>query len=186
MHTLTPIHPQARSEKLIAQPVGKEVVIYDERSLKIHRLNTVSAAIWRACNGHRSAAEVLTVARREVGTALTIGDVERALDRLFKTALVEEVPTKRRRAVPPSRRTGRQRRQTGAYAPVVTTIVAPTPIMAASGGKCGEPCISGVECAGATDGCIYCSTEVAQARPGPDGKINPVAIVGQCIDTPPV
>lgn len=175
-------HPEARTAELIAQPVEDELVIYDERSLQIHRLNAVSAAVWRACDGSRSVAGVLAAARREVGAALTRGEVERALDRLFRTGLFEDAPLKRRRAAPPSRRTGRQRRQAGSFAPLVTTIVAPTPIMSASGAACGSPCFTSSECASATDGCTTCSNELASARPGPDGRLRPMAIQPFCVN----
>lgn len=54
--------PLARTEDLILTQAKGETLVYDARTHHIHHLNSVSVAIWNACDGRRS-----------------IGDIERQL-----------------------------------------------------------------------------------------------------------
>lgn len=50
--------PAARTEELLTQPVGDEVVVYDERTHMVHRLNATAAMVFRLCDGRRTPAEL--------------------------------------------------------------------------------------------------------------------------------
>jgi len=43
--------PLARSADLIVDSVGDELLVYDSVSHRAHSLNSVGAAVWRACDG---------------------------------------------------------------------------------------------------------------------------------------
>ena len=51
--------PRAALTLLIREEVDGELVIYDQRTDRMTRLNHSAAAVWRACDGHRSPAELL-------------------------------------------------------------------------------------------------------------------------------
>lgn len=154
-----PALPQARSAKLCVQPVADELLIYDQRSLHIRRLNRTAALIWRHCNGRRSITDLTALARTELNAPqLTAAVVQRAVDRLDKTGLLVDAPAHTRQAPPRFRRASRSLPRAGAYVPVVASFLAPTPLMAASlTVGCGTPCQSHPDvCQTAFDGCTYC------------------------------
>jgi len=165
--TMNAIPPQARSAKLLIQTVGDELVIYDRRSLHFRRLNRTAAVIWRHCDGRRSVADLVALARAELDAPkLPARVVEQALAKLEKTDLLREVLARSRRAAPPSRRSARGRCLLSAHVPVVASILAPTPLMTASGEVgAGSPCETDSDCEAATDGAVVC---VAGACTQPD------------------
>jgi coenzyme PQQ synthesis protein D (PqqD) len=150
--------PQARSAQLLVQTMGDELVIYDRQSLRIRRLNRTAALVWEHCNGRRSVAELVTLARTKLAApTLAQASVERALDRLADSGLLRDATTRSPRIAPPSRRTGSRRKVALAHAPVVASMLAPTPLMSVSLSLCGQGCTTSANCAGATDGCTTCS-----------------------------
>ena len=50
--------PESRKEQLLAQPVGKELVVYDKQTHTAHRLNQTAALVWRLADGRRTTAEL--------------------------------------------------------------------------------------------------------------------------------
>jgi len=46
--------PQARSEDLVIQDIGDEVLVYDLTRHKAHCLNRTAALVWRKCDGTRT------------------------------------------------------------------------------------------------------------------------------------
>jgi hypothetical protein len=43
---------------LLAQDVGDELVVFDERRYVAHRLNRTAAAVWRLADGQRTIADL--------------------------------------------------------------------------------------------------------------------------------
>jgi hypothetical protein len=145
---------------LCVQPVADEVLIYDQRSRHIRRLNRTAALIWRHCDGRRSIRDLTELARSELNAPqLKENVVQRAVDRLDKSGLLVEAPAHTRRAAPRIRRAGRGRQFAGAHMPVVASFLAPTPIMAASSNLgCGSHCIGMNDCSQSHDICTVCDT----------------------------
>jgi hypothetical protein len=49
---------RARSDELLVDALGDELVVYDTRNHTMHRLNASAAAVWRLCDGVRTPAEI--------------------------------------------------------------------------------------------------------------------------------
>jgi hypothetical protein len=122
------------AKKLSARDLGEETIVYDAEARKFHRLNRTAALIWRHCDGQTSVAQVAALLGK-MDLPADEDVVWLALDRLDKAHLLRG-PWMRpaegvsRRAV--MRKLGRA----GALSlllPVVVSMTAPTPAMAASG-----------------------------------------------------
>src|SRR5262245_5607588 len=50
--------PESRKIDLLAQTVGDELVIYDERTHEAHRLSATAALVWRLADGRRTIDEI--------------------------------------------------------------------------------------------------------------------------------
>jgi hypothetical protein len=151
--------PLARTKNLIVEELGNEVVVYDLSNDKAHCLNHTSAAVWKHCDGKRTAAEIAGLLEREMNAPVDERLVLVALDQLGKHRLFDE-PFK----VPPAM-WGTNRRQMmrrlGLAAlvavPVITSIVAPTAAHAQSACRTvqqscnsitGPFCCQGLNCVG--------------------------------------
>jgi hypothetical protein len=140
--------PLARSTDLIVDAIGEELLVYDKLSNRAHSLNSVGAAVWKACDGSRSSAGIA------VHAGLDPAAVELALDNLAELDLISG---HQRTGI--SRRTALRRITVGAAGlavalPVIRSITAPTAAMALYGctpseGVCGESkpaCCEGSYC----------------------------------------
>lgn len=139
--------PRARSDGLICEEVDGELVVYDQLTDRMTRLNHSAAVVWRACDGNRSPAELLSFVRATLGELADEDLVQLALDYLADSDLLEGgIPVRTSSARRQSRRRFIQRAGTVGIAatllPVVHSLVAPTPAAAAtvtvncSGGNC--------------------------------------------------
>ena len=150
-------HPMARTERLIVDSVGDEVLVYDLDSDRAHCLDAAAAAIWRSCDGGSGVAELAG----RLGVSEEV--VRLALERLAAAdLLVESVgapDTHSRRTV---LRRGLVAGAAGiAAVPVVKTIVAPPPAAAGSAACLG----AGAGCAATPTACcppLVCCTGDAQ------------------------
>lgn len=129
--------PKARQDKLLIQEVGDELVVYDQQRHHAHRLNRTAALVWRHCDGQMSVADITTLLQSELSLPAANEEmVWLALDRLEKSHLLCERMTRPTNAAFISRRQAiGQLGLAGGLAfllPVVMSIVAPTPAMAAS------------------------------------------------------
>ena len=149
--------PRARKDDLIVKEMPDEVLIYDLLSDKAHCLNRTAAMVWNRCDGRTSPAAIASRLKRELNVAVDERVVWLALNQLSKNNLLEE------KIVLPSVMVGMNRREViralgvaaVLAAPIVTSIVAPTPAHAQSGPiSCcsGTDCPSGI-CTGAGPGC---------------------------------
>jgi hypothetical protein len=121
--------PRARRKDLLVEKVGDELVIYDLERQRLHQLNRAAALVWQSCDGRKTVADLKKVLQTELSTAADEAVVWKALDRLGKARLLKE---------PVRQPAGMTRRQvlgklgrTAALAflaPVVTSIIAPTPV----------------------------------------------------------
>lgn len=125
-------HPRALRRGLIIREVGDETLVYDAARHRMHCLGPTMAAVWRACNGRRTPAEI--AARAGGREPLDVAAVRAALARLGRARLVRS-----------PRVGGATRRDAlrGAGAAVaglaLVTLITPTIVEAAS-------CVTAAEC----------------------------------------
>jgi hypothetical protein len=81
--------PRARKENLRIRSVGEQIVIYDQRRVRITVLNRTAALVWRHCDGKHTTAQLAQMLHREIGGAADEGLVELTLVRLRRARLLE-------------------------------------------------------------------------------------------------
>ena len=148
--------PSARTEGLVVEEIGDELLVYDLNTDEAHSLDPAAAAIWRACDGTATVAGI--------ATRLNLDDaaVQATLKHLGELNLLAgEVPavtvTHSRRAV---LRRGLVAGAAGAVAvPVIHSIVAPAPAHAQSSSLCSfsSECTSGCCCMVGTGSTGFCA-----------------------------
>lgn len=143
--------PRARVEGLLIEELLDEVLVYDFKRDKAHCLNQTAALVWKYCDGQTT---VSTMARN-LQRDLNVNKVDEkivwhALDQLRRDHLLEE-------GLPASAMLGGMTRRqmvrtlgvaTAIAIPLVTSIVAPTPVQA-GGSTClnpGQPCTASAQC----------------------------------------
>lgn len=141
--------PQARRSGLIIQEVDSEILIYDQNTNKAHCLNQTAAKVWKYCDGETTLAEACTALSCELETPVDEKLVWYAVDQFSKDNLLDKD------IEPPAFIiAGMNRRQLvrtlGLAAvvavPLVTSIVAPTPVQAATCMPPGQPCGTAAQC----------------------------------------
>jgi hypothetical protein len=136
------MRPRARSAGLVIRDLPDEVVVYDTARHQAHCLNRTAGFVFRRADGRRTVAEIAAL----LGPGADDGLVHAALDQLAAAGLVETCP-----APAPSRRELLRQVGLGAVllAPIVTSLLVPTPAQAAAtcipassctAGNVGQPC----------------------------------------------
>lgn len=120
--------PEARKDQVLAEDVGDEVVVYDERTSVVHRLNPTAALVWRLANGRRSVGELATRVHETLDVPEDEDFVRLALAELDQAGLLAQVLPGAGELI--SRR--HLFKVAAALLPVVASVVAPTPAMAAT------------------------------------------------------
>ena len=126
--------PLARHTHLLVERVGGEMIVYDELRQAAHSLNRTAALVWRHCDGHRSVAQLAAIVASELGSQADETVVKFALERLDRAHLLDvnveddDEHVTRRTVV---RRLALVSGATVAI-PIVLSIAAPAPAMAAS------------------------------------------------------
>jgi hypothetical protein len=147
--------PEARKEGLVVQHLSEEVLVYDQQRHKAHCLNETAALVWMRCDGKTTVSSIAKDLSKRTGARVGEEVVWLALDQLGKSRLLEGAAVKGGAAEGVSRRDMMKRAGLAAAValPVVTSVVAPKAVQAAtcrpSGQSCGtsSQCCSGV-CAG--------------------------------------
>ena len=152
--------PLARSEDLIVEELGDEVLIYDSRIDKGHCLSPDAARVWRRCDG-KTPLEGLVA---QLG--LTSERVESALDELDRCDLLEGEGDTRRELGIKVVKAG----AAVAATPLIVSVLAPTPAMATTLAAClvfsRDDCGNAAGC-GSIPGCCCCTPVLN--RPFPPG-----------------
>ena len=129
------MEPRARTDRILVETLGDEVLVFDERNDKCHVLNRAAAAVWRRCDGRAGPAE-LAAAAAEVSGLPVRGEIAAlALEQLGAAGLLEAPVS------PPGPGLSRRTliRKLGlaaglaAVLPAVESIVAPQPAEAQTG-----------------------------------------------------
>jgi hypothetical protein len=157
------LRPTARVEGLVVQQLGDESLVFDRETDIAHCLSADAASVWRACDGTRDldALATATGASQE----LVIGALSELAE---KNLLVHEAAPASGNSYSINRRealTRMAKMGAGAAAiPLIYSVTAATPAMAASVGLCsgcnhGEICTGGTTCAPIgvciTTGCAF-------------------------------
>jgi hypothetical protein len=119
---------RARSAGLVVRNLRDEVVVYDTLTHQAHCLNLTAAFVFRQADGRRTAAEIATLLGPGADEELVFG----ALEQLAAARLLE--PDSARAEPPPPRREVLKQVGLGAVAlaPVVVSLLVPTPAEAAA------------------------------------------------------
>ena len=129
-----PQQPKSRHTGLLIDHVGDETIVYDEERHEAHSLNRVASVVWEGSDGQRTIPQLASLVADKLGIAANDSIVEYALDELARVHLLENGPDGGEQV---SRRDALRRMSfAGAAAvalPVVLSLAAPTPAMAASG-----------------------------------------------------
>jgi hypothetical protein len=142
--------PLTRQDGLIVRELENEILIYDTKNNKAHCLNDTAALVWKHCDGLTTTEEISRSLTHQLGTPVDEKVVWFALKQFGRDQLLEEeLP------LPPTvLASGLSRRDMvrvlGLAAvvavPLVTSIVAPTAVQAATCFPPGTACTSPAQC----------------------------------------
>jgi Coenzyme PQQ synthesis protein D (PqqD) len=82
--------PLARSEGLIIQALGDELLVYDLERHRSHCLNQTSAIIWKHCDGQTQIAQMCRLLEKEISAPVTEQVVWLGLKQLAGAHLLQE------------------------------------------------------------------------------------------------
>jgi DNA-binding MarR family transcriptional regulator len=177
--------PLARSDDLIVEELHDEILIYDTDADRAHSLSPEAAKVWRACNGKTPVEQLSSRLGLDQET------VDRALAELDSCELLEVKPSvvadgsTRREVTLKLAKVG----AAATAAPLILSVVAPTPAMAVTLAQCLQAGIqAGNDCGGGGDGCksIGCCCCPNCIAPAQDPTPGSTCISGQtkcCVDT---
>jgi Coenzyme PQQ synthesis protein D (PqqD) len=142
MKRIAPSHPKMRVQGLLIDELPEELLVYDLERQKAHCLNHTAALVWRRCDGKTTVTEIAAQLSRQFDAPCNEELVWLALRQLDALDLLEQSIS-----LPPHL-TGLSRRQmirniglaAAIAVPVVTSIVAPTAVQAATCTPSGNPC----------------------------------------------
>jgi hypothetical protein len=132
-----------------------ELLVYDLVRHKAHCLNETAALVWKRCDGKTSVKQMVRVLKAEKDAAADESMVWLAFDQLAKADLLQGESRKWSGASGISRREVIKRIGVAAAVslPLVTSIVAPTAVQAATCLGSGAGCTSNAQCCS-----LLCST----------------------------
>jgi hypothetical protein len=142
----TPL-PRARKNGLVIQDLPGELLIYDLNRHQAYCLNRTAALIWRSCDGRQTVEEMAQALEKEIGYPVSERLVWFALKRLERSRLLEErleLPVFKERMT--RRELTRKLGFAVALMPLITSIIAPTAVQAATCGAIGSPCTTNAQC----------------------------------------
>jgi hypothetical protein len=145
--------PVARKEGLAVTGLAEETIIYDIERHKAHCLNQTAMLIWKHCDGRTTVKQMTAILEEELNAPVTEEMVWFGLDRLGRNRLLEEVVTLPTETGRLSRREVVRRLGLASMValPVITSIVSPTAVAAATicritVAQCGNPNTNGCCC----------------------------------------
>ena len=139
--------PTARTNGLIVHELSDEVLIYDQETHKAHCLNRTAALIWRCCDGSSTVEDIRERLEKKLDNPVEQTIVMLGINQLDKARLLSSsLSSGIDRGV--SRRQVLQKLSVGAVAalPLITSIISPHAVEAATCQKTGKPCIRPRDC----------------------------------------
>jgi hypothetical protein len=148
MKQITATLPLRRKKNLIVDDLPDEVLVYDLDRHKAHCLNSTAAVVWRKCDGQTTTQEIARRLQRDLDQPFNEALVWLALRQLNKIHLLEE-PV----GLPPQV-AGISRREmvrtlgiaAAVAVPLITSIVSPTAVQAATCVPKGGACSTSSQC----------------------------------------
>jgi coenzyme PQQ synthesis protein D (PqqD) len=134
--------PTMREQGLVIDDLPDEVLVYDLENHKAHCLNRSAALVWRACDGKSSSAAIARRLTSELDSPFSEDLVLIALNQLETLQLLQHEATMPAQFAALSRRRMIHNlgRAAAVAVPLVTSIVAPIAVQAASCTPSGNPC----------------------------------------------
>jgi hypothetical protein len=138
--------PRAREEGLLVQELADELLVYDRIRHKAHCLNETAALIWNNCDGKTSVSQMTRLLEKHANAPVDEAMVWLAFDELGKAKLLQDNNHPLTSEI--SRRELMRRIGTAAVIalPVVSSIVAPHAVEAATCLGSGQGCTSSAQC----------------------------------------
>jgi len=142
--------PQVRQAGLIVRELENEILIYDTENDKAHCLNETAALVWKECDGKQTVTEISRKLSRQLDTKVDERVVWFALKQFGRDHLLEEhiqLPAAFMNGGLNRREMVRVLGLAAVVAvPLVTSIVAPTAVQAATCLATGQPCTTSAQC----------------------------------------
>ncbi|MDH3492188.1 MAG: PqqD family protein [Acidobacteriota bacterium] len=133
--------PRARTENIVVQEYGSDVLVYDLATDKAHHLNSTVTAVWRKCDGKTLFEEMAQSLESSLKTKIDPDFVWMALDELDKAGLLGEKIAADTGPVLSRRKVLVRYAPLAAALPVVMSLVAPPAAFAQSCVAMGDPCM---------------------------------------------
>src|SRR4051812_747195 len=125
--------PLARKSDLITRQIPGELLVYDLKRHKAMCLNETAAIVWKKCDGRNTIADLTAGLESRYGFPIDQRVIWLALDQLEKSYLLAAKPAWPKASANITRREVMQAGIVAAIAlPVITIIVAPTAVSAAT------------------------------------------------------
>ncbi|MCP9495298.1 MAG: PqqD family protein [Pyrinomonadaceae bacterium MAG19_C2-C3] len=141
-------YPHARTEELIVRQIATDTLVYDKTQHKALCLNETAAFLWQNCDGKTPASILADKLGTHFNTPASEEVVHLGLSQLSKQGLLRERLQMPRAAIMSRRAVLRRAGVAAAISlPLVTAIVAPRAVQAATLGGSGARCMNGSECA---------------------------------------
>jgi hypothetical protein len=169
-------YPKSRTDEIVVQELNGEILVYDLRDNRAMALNETSSAVWRACDGSNSVADIA----KKLGSE---DIVWLALAELKKEKLIDNIPAAPAELEGLSRRDVIKKVGLGSMIalPIIAGLIAPTAANAASscvagggctcnaasGGRQGQVCTPSVPCADGSCVCRWSNSGNATGVCGP-------------------
>jgi hypothetical protein len=124
--------PEARSEGLLVEELGDELLVYDLESKDVHNLSPLAAAVFTHCDGQTPPSRIAELAEERLGKPVSEDDVSIAVAQLQERMLLESQtlavhePISRRSFMRKSAVVG----GAAVSLPLIASIAAPTAAMA--------------------------------------------------------
>jgi hypothetical protein len=141
--------PKARKKGLLVEEVAGELLVYDSSNDRAHCLNESAATIWKHCDGVRSVGAMAAHLFPELPSDDGQRFIQLGLERLRRRHLLDEagaapiVDLSKRQLL---KKIAIVATAAGVLAPLVSTVIAPTPANAFSCMPSGMPCSSSAQC----------------------------------------
>lgn len=127
--------PGAKKDFIVVEESPNESLIYDSSKNKLHVLTPVATTVWKSCDGKTSVSEIAHKLKAELNNDLGEDVTWLALEELEKSGLLENSVDIPRDSI--SRRAMIKTAALAISLPLVTTLIAPSPARAQTGGMDG-------------------------------------------------
>jgi len=145
------VAPRARTEKLLIQELADETLVYDLERDEAHCLNQTAALVWKHCDGKMTISQIAKTLTAETKSTVDEELVLLACHQLAKSHLMQGQIPGMLGSSRFSRREVMRRLGTAAAVslPLVSSIVAPGAVQAATCRPSGAACTTSAQCCSA-------------------------------------